>query len=115
MDETQDIPIRESIQNDLVKAIRGDNASIENLVNLLTEMYENVNTNPSVQDTTEKEQELLNRVHELEHSIVLLEMEVTNLKFDLAQTDWLSGGFTPCRHLRPSSGREHTNVTYSVR
>ena len=21
---------------------------------------------------------------------------------------WLSGGFTPCRHLRPSSGREHT-------
>ena len=20
----------------------------------------------------------------------------------------LSGGFTPCRHLRPSSGREHT-------
>ena len=20
---------------------------------------------------------------------------------------WLSGGFTPCRHLRPSSGREH--------
>ena len=87
MDETQDIPIRESIQNNLVKAIRGDNASIENLVNLLTEMYENVNTNPSVQDTTEKEQELLNRVHELEHSIVLLETEVTNLKFDLAQTD----------------------------
>ena len=29
--------------------------------------------------------------------------------------DWLSGGFTPCRHLRPSSGREHTMVTYSVR
>ena len=28
---------------------------------------------------------------------------------------WLSGGFTPCRHLRPSSGREHTIVTYSVR
>ena len=27
----------------------------------------------------------------------------------------LSGGFTPCRHLRPSSGREHTIVTYSVR
>ena len=27
---------------------------------------------------------------------------------------WLSGGFTPCRHLRPSSGREHTIVTYSV-
>ena len=26
----------------------------------------------------------------------------------------LSGGFTPCRHLRPSSGREHTIVTYSV-
>ena len=26
-----------------------------------------------------------------------------------------SGGFTPCRHLRPSSGREHTIVTYSVR
>ena len=25
----------------------------------------------------------------------------------------LSGGFTPCRHLRPSSGREHTIVTYS--
>ena len=25
-----------------------------------------------------------------------------------------SGGFTPCRHLRPSSGREHTIVTYSV-
>ena len=23
----------------------------------------------------------------------------------------LSGGFTPCRHLRPSSGREHTIVT----
>ena len=22
----------------------------------------------------------------------------------------LSGGFTPCRHLRPSSGREHTIV-----
>ena len=22
--------------------------------------------------------------------------------------------FTPCRHLRPSSGREHTIVTYSV-
>ena len=28
---------------------------------------------------------------------------------------WLSGGVTPCRHLRPSSGREHTIVTYSVR
>ena len=28
---------------------------------------------------------------------------------------WLSGGFTPCQHLRPSSGREHTIVTYSVR
>ena len=28
---------------------------------------------------------------------------------------WLSGGFTPCWHLRPSSGREHTIVTYSVR
>ena len=27
----------------------------------------------------------------------------------------LSGGFMPCRHLRPSSGREHTIVTYSVR
>ena len=27
----------------------------------------------------------------------------------------LSGGFTPCRQLRPSSGREHTTVTYSVR
>ena len=27
----------------------------------------------------------------------------------------LSGAFTPCRHLRPSSGREHTIVTYSVR
>ena len=24
---------------------------------------------------------------------------------------WLSGGFTPCRHLRPSSGREHTSGT----
>ena len=33
----------------------------------------------------------------------------------LAYQDWLSGGFTPCRHLRPSSGREHTIVTYSVR
>ena len=27
----------------------------------------------------------------------------------------LSGGFTPCRHLRPPSGREHTVITYSVR
>ena len=31
------------------------------------------------------------------------------------QGGWLCGGFTPCRHLRPSSGREHTIVTYSVR
>ena len=31
------------------------------------------------------------------------------------QVGWLSGGFTPCRHLRPSSGWEHTIVTYSVR
>ena len=28
-----------------------------------------------------------------------------------ANVGWLSGGFTPCRHLRPSSGREHTIVT----
>ena len=27
----------------------------------------------------------------------------------------LSGGFTPSRHLRPSSGREHTIVYKSVR
>ena len=29
----------------------------------------------------------------------------------------LSGSFTPCRHLRPSSGREHTysHITYSLR
>ena len=26
----------------------------------------------------------------------------------------LSGCFTPCRHLRPSSGREHSHITYSV-
>ena len=27
----------------------------------------------------------------------------------------LSGGWTPSQHLRPSSGREHTVITYSVR
>ena len=27
----------------------------------------------------------------------------------------LAGGFTPCRNLRPSSGREHRVVAYSVR
>ena len=27
----------------------------------------------------------------------------------------LSGGFMPCRHLRPSSGREYSRITYSVR
>ena len=34
---------------------------------------------------------------------------------DNVMVGWLSGGVTPCRHLRPSSGREHTIVTYSVR
>ena len=39
------------------------------------------------------------------------------VSFQKLMSDWveLSGGFTPCRHLRPSSGREHTIVTYSVR
>ena len=36
-------------------------------------------------------------------------------KWDLKVWFGLNGGFTPCRHLRPSSGREHTIVTYSVR
>ena len=27
----------------------------------------------------------------------------------------LNGGFAPCRHLRPSSGREHSHITYSAR
>ena len=39
-----------------------------------------------------------------------------DIRYNILQNiGWLSGGFTPCRHLRPSSGREHTIVTYSVR
>ena len=40
---------------------------------------------------------------------------ITALVCECWLVGWLSGGFTPCRHLRPSSGREHTIVTYSVR
>ena len=44
-------------------------------------------------------------------NVIRAEKAKNSLK-EAGETGWvgLSGGFTPCRHPRPSSGREHTFV-----
>ena len=42
----------------------------------------------------------------LEHYMGCIGRRCSSLIFGLS----LSGGFTPCRHLRPSSGPEHTTI-----
>ena len=52
--------------------------------------------------------------HAVSYDPVWPERVLLNLLQNM-DVDWLSGGFTPCRYPRPSSGREHTVISYSVR